>query len=1159
MWWFNITDTERLLKKFPLFHGETVVSELAGNLLDEQGNPTVHVVIIHTELRVGLWHKEMPYMCPLPNVKLIQWEGNQFGINYNNNLSHLIIADQSEKAHLFAQSIYQYRRQMIAQPAITEIMGAVNSLQQSDCLKALNHLDNASEIEPFHPGHNLLAALILQYVGKGKEAADRLSIIAPIASGLFTQNVFHALRSFPLQSIHFYHISNIWGIKEPLDNLSASQLLFVALQSTRRGESNEAMHCINLALNQVKGDIISTILVLFNAIECINPQQWPILVENLVSSFNDLAIVSDASTDQKDVLIKSAEVIPSVFDLSDLRKAALSGIEWHKLLGANNIIYNKTLGYLRHIEEWKQILNNVDNTNIPSSALESFEHDVDAFQKILDWFIIKYNSINRIERTWAYLRLDKVHDVLTSCTGDDPEIWYTQISVSYSHDNICVWLAGLVATEVCVRLNRLTMAERILNDAYRNVTKVIGKLDDLYFRYASELYGLYSAIISNDFDGYRLYCQLLLSEQIGFGWVQSVKMLSDNPELSDKEIIQDIGQITKFSEWLTAIQTNPIISNYTELTHTRKLFEEAKNSNILKVVIGGETSSGKSSFINALIGYPILYVTQEEATAIPTIVSKGETWSATIRDKNKNVIDSIDVGMNLDIEQKQKITAFTERYTFLGSKDCCKDGYFHITAPVESIPYDVEYIDTPGLNANEIRTRKAQDTIDSAHACIFVLDAANALKAGEMNKIFWTADAVGKTLFIINKMDRITSDDELDVDDNAFETVSTRVKNELSQALGVSELNLFMVTSLSEDKLIKIGASIEVVQYARAIVDVRESLRNILKESKTRLIAFSAAKMARIITRLALDQALHEVNKYEKEIGQLAQKRPDDHESFSEYVINLTAETWIDAQGIYISNMIEALDKAASRVNQRIVNGLNSCSSRDELKSFVHCQITGIFNDFVNDVDQIRVHEWTTVGGIIMNEVATLFKTLYKDINFEAQFNSYEMLQLATPMPLLESVQGLKSAINFMLGGAALKEAGGCVLGALIGSFIAPGVGTMIGALIGGAAGSSSNDDLIKKIYDEIMEHFNEIYQKVVTALDVDITGDDQNYPPIYQGILCNVERERLKYDTLIRDEIIRLENQRQQAAQSAAESRALAKQASAWSYKLDQFIMFIK
>jgi len=190
-----------------------------------------------------------------------------------------------------------------------------------------------------------------------------------------------------------------------------------------------------------------------------------------------------------------------------------------------------------------------------------------------------------------------------------------------------------------------------------------------------------------------------------------------------------------------------------------------------------------------------------------------------------------------------------------------------------------------------------------------------------------------------------------------------------------------------------------------------------------------------------------------------------------------------------------------------------------------------------------------------MQDVANLFLALYEDAHFEARFDSREMLQLATPMPLAQSDQSLKDAISNMLGGATFNEVGGAALGAIIGSFILPGIGTAIGAFLGGAAGSSANDDLLQRVYNEIMGHFNDIYQKVFAALDADVTGDDDHYPPIFQGLANNMERERSRFDALIKLEIERFESLRRQADQSAGENRQLAKQASAWSYKFDQFV----
>lgn len=83
---------------------------------------------------------------------------------------------------------------------------------------------------------------------------------------------------------------------------------------------------------------------------------------------------------------------------------------------------------------------------------------------------------------------------------------------------------------------------------------------------------------------------------------------------------------------------NIILNKINKINHlTNKIFsdeikdiEDMYNDNIFKVVVIGEFSSGKSTFLNALIGRRILYSDIDEATGMTTTIENSDNNVAII-------------------------------------------------------------------------------------------------------------------------------------------------------------------------------------------------------------------------------------------------------------------------------------------------------------------------------------------------------------------------------------------------------------------------------------------------------------------------------------------------------------------------------------------------
>lgn len=141
------------------------------------------------------------------------------------------------------------------------------------------------------------------------------------------------------------------------------------------------------------------------------------------------------------------------------------------------------------------------------------------------------------------------------------------------------------------------------------------------------------------------------------------------------------------------------------------------------IVVLGEFNHGKSTFINALLGGPLLPTGITPTTAVLTHLVHGPQVGATL------VMDS---GERKPVDLKKLGDWLTVEG--LEPKKSSGDGLHHveITSPAAILENQVTIVDTPGVNdINEQRAEITYGYLPRADAAIFLLDATQILSASE--------------------------------------------------------------------------------------------------------------------------------------------------------------------------------------------------------------------------------------------------------------------------------------------------------------------------------------------------------------------------------------------------------------------------------------------
>lgn len=223
-----------------------------------------------------------------------------------------------------------------------------------------------------------------------------------------------------------------------------------------------------------------------------------------------------------------------------------------------------------------------------------------------------------------------------------------------------------------------------------------------------------------------------------------------------------------------------------EIELLENMLEEKK----YKVVVIGEFSTGKSTFLNALMGRETLFSSLREATGVVTYVEHGPEQMATIYYENQEK-----KSFYLKDEQDSKEL---KKYIDRKSKDT-KPSYVSITTPELQFDKEVTFVDTPGLqgiDGTELNITK--EAIKEANATI-VLTTENGFSGTELDIISGRNMKFGKirtkdVFVVINQIGRVYEGKDTDDGDAKVQQIIREVQGGLDKE-GLDHVPVFAVDS----------------------------------------------------------------------------------------------------------------------------------------------------------------------------------------------------------------------------------------------------------------------------------------------------------------------------------------------------------------------------
>lgn len=493
-----------------------------------------------------------------------------------------------------------------------------------------------------------------------------------------------------------------------------------------------------------------------------------------------------------------------------------------------------------------------------------------------------------------------------------------------------------------------------------------------------------------------------------------------------------------------------------------------QNDKVLNISVIGEFSTGKSSFINALVGHELLAVNVLQGTTVAiTIIEYGTSYSLSLVDINGN-------STTTEYKNINYLSSALQHYT---TDPSYADSISHVrvTLPSDILKNGFRIIDTPGTNSleqwhEEITRRAINDISDMS---IILVDASRPMPETLVGFVESTlGNNVKDCLFVANKIDIIRSRERNGMLQFIQKKINLEFDIEGAEILPFASVAL---TNLFSKDIVTIDDDSKQLTF--------DSLQSIFSFTAQKRIKTQAKKLLLLIDNMYANlkaNITHVAQQYQKELRTLEQSKQVDFRPFIAQQIALRQKRFITSAqekkrvtDMETDNLVNA---AIANINSKIdshttstLDGLSKYIKEGELTSDIKVEGAQIANKTEKKFNQIKP---------IFNRQLTEFQS-----DFEKEFTRLKVLPIkfnVTPREVnvthnanSANIGPVASLISDELSKENWAFGGGGAAGAAIGTAIMPGVGTAIGAFLGFVAGAFAAPDA------------NDVKQKVKSKLNL--------------------------------------------------------------------------
>lgn len=444
-----------------------------------------------------------------------------------------------------------------------------------------------------------------------------------------------------------------------------------------------------------------------------------------------------------------------------------------------------------------------------------------------------------------------------------------------------------------------------------------------------------------------------------------------------------------YSSTLTLLKDLKLKKAYSRLQEDAERLEDER----FNLVVIGEFSRGKSTFVNAMLGKNILPSSKEPTTNIISKIVYGDVpqYKLFYKDGKSQVISEEEFNL-IKAQSEHKLKNIISKLKHEPTQvDFSNVSYAEISYPLSFCKNQVDVIDTPGTNdLNVGRLEITYNYLRQADAAILMMSATQPLTLSEKN--FLVEQVIGnniRDIFIV-----VTYRDEVIGEE---ERVIKHILDNLADVQDFSE-RIFIVNGrgawlyrqmenggkLTAKQMLTCPASLA----ETGILEFEEALGVFLSEEK------GNAKLKKYVSRcnMALKDAERDIRIKKDGLShslddlqeRLFVERPKYHKTMRE-AERIT--TYLEAQLLGKQTELEQMaEHAASRMKQAAVDAINQYNGDidaldgDEVKFMVESAVSPVQKQFISDINKAQQEIVTSDVAVAAEEL----RKIWQDMNFDA-------------------------------------------------------------------------------------------------------------------------------------------------------------------------------
>ncbi len=274
-----------------------------------------------------------------------------------------------------------------------------------------------------------------------------------------------------------------------------------------------------------------------------------------------------------------------------------------------------------------------------------------------------------------------------------------------------------------------------------------------------------------------------------------------------------------------------------EFTDKVRAIETRAADDTLRVAVIGEFSSGKSTFINALMKQRLLKAANEATTAAGTYIRSGKTFSLSVTTTGGGAMQrrvSTQIGKWEQLSNAKKREELPKILAHFSADESVAENVARIDL---SVPFDfripgLEIIDTPGFNSGEAKGKRhcalsSKIAKDYANCGIVIISALWAGSAELLNFLKANVGAyLNECVFVLSRADCLNEKEDLE----GFVEGKRKL---LQKGLSLKKLpDVFPVNSQSELR----SDSPELAPWRERFAALEDALRERMERNRSRLL-----------------------------------------------------------------------------------------------------------------------------------------------------------------------------------------------------------------------------------------------------------------------------------------------------------------------------------